>query len=115
MHSFVGGHIAVRQKYGITRRAFRCLPDKNGECPSLSDALFSTLHEAGHSLYEQGISTAIDGTPLGQGVSAGVHESQSRLWENVVGRSLGFWEHFYPQLQRIFPEQLSHAAFRSRN
>jgi carboxypeptidase Taq len=73
----------------------------------LGDALFSTLHEAGHAMYEQAISAALDGTPLGQGVSAGVHESQSRLWENVVGRSHGFWEHFYPRLQRIFVEQLS--------
>jgi carboxypeptidase Taq len=73
----------------------------------LGDALFSTLHEAGHAMYEQGVSAALDGTPLGQGVSAGVHESQSRLWENVVGRSRGFWEHFYPLLQRNFPEQLS--------
>ena len=71
------------------------------------DALFSTLHEAGHAMYEQGISAALDGTPLGHGVSAAVHESQSRLWENVVGRSRGFWEHFYPSLQRIFAEQLS--------
>ena len=71
------------------------------------DALFSTLHEAGHAMYEQGISAALDGTPLGHGVSAGVHESQSRLWENVVARSRGFWEHFYPLLQRSFSEQLS--------
>jgi carboxypeptidase Taq len=73
----------------------------------LGDALFSTLHEAGHAMYEQAVSAVLDGTPLGQGVSAGVHESQSRLWENVVGRSLGFWEYFYPQLRRIFAEQLS--------
>ncbi|MFY9835276.1 MAG: carboxypeptidase M32 [Xanthobacteraceae bacterium] len=73
----------------------------------LGDALFSTLHEAGHALYEQGVAAALDGTPLGRGVSAGVHESQSRLWENVVGRSRGFWEHFYPSLQRTFAEQLS--------
>jgi len=71
------------------------------------DALFSTLHEAGHAMYEQGISAALDGTPLGHGVSAGVHESQSRLWENVVARSHYFWEHFYPLLQGIFAEQLS--------
>ena len=71
------------------------------------DALFSTLHEAGHAMYEQGISAALDGTPLGHGVSAGVHESQSRLWENVVARSRDFWEHFYPLLQRSFAEQLS--------
>jgi carboxypeptidase Taq len=73
----------------------------------LADALFSTLHEAGHAMYEQGISAELDGTPLGQGASAGVHESQSRLWENIVGRSRGFWEHFYPSLQRTFAEQLS--------
>jgi carboxypeptidase Taq len=72
----------------------------------LGDALFSTLHEAGHGMYEQGINMAYEGTPLAQGTSAGVHESQSRLWENIVGRSRGFWEHYYPRLQAIFPEQL---------
>jgi carboxypeptidase Taq len=71
----------------------------------LADALFSTLHEAGHALYEQGVDPAYDGTGLGRGVSAGVHESQSRLWENVVGRSRPFWEHFYPQLVDAFPGQ----------
>jgi len=72
----------------------------------LGDALFSTLHEAGHAMYEQGIDMAYEGTPLAGGTSAGVHESQSRLWENIVGRSRGFWEHFYPQLQATFPDQL---------
>src|SRR5262245_29470676 len=72
-----------------------------------TDALFSTLHEAGHALYEQGVRAAFDGTPLGRGTSAGVHESQSRLRENVVGRSRGFWQHFYPQLQRTFPDALA--------
>ena len=67
-------------------------------------AFFATLHEAGHALYEQGVSSTLEGTPLGRGASAGVHESQSRLWENVVGRSLGFWQHFYPELQRTFPD-----------
>jgi carboxypeptidase Taq len=70
----------------------------------ISEALFSTMHEAGHAMYEQGIDPALDGTPLGSGVSAGVHESQSRLWENVVGRSRGFWEHFYPVLCDRIPE-----------
>ena len=70
----------------------------------LGDALFSTVHEAGHAMYEQGVSRALDGTPLGSGVSAGVHESQSRLWENVVGRGRVFWEHFFPALQRLFPQ-----------
>ena len=71
----------------------------------LGDALFSTIHEAGHALYELGVSPELDGTPLGHGTSAGVHESQSRLWENVVARSLPFWTHFYPELQRTFPGQ----------
>jgi carboxypeptidase Taq len=70
----------------------------------LGDALFSTVHEAGHAMYEQGVGAALDGTPLGSGVSAGVHESQSRLWENVVGRSRSFWQHFYPALQRLCPD-----------
>jgi carboxypeptidase Taq len=73
----------------------------------LGDALFSTLHEAGHAMYEQGVDPALAGTPLGHGVSAGVHESQSRLWENIVARSRGFWEHFYPLLQRAFADELA--------
>jgi len=72
----------------------------------LTDALFSTMHECGHALYEQGIRREYEGLPLAEGVSAGVHESQSRLWENLVGRSRGFWEHFYPRLQAAFPAQL---------
>ena len=72
----------------------------------LGDALFSTLHETGHALYEQGIRTDLEGTPLARGTSSGVHESQSRLWENIVGRSHGFWHHFYPKLQSVFPNQL---------
>ena len=72
----------------------------------LADALFSTLHETGHALYEQGVDAGLEGTPLGYGASAGVHESQSRLWEIVVARSRGFWEHYYPLLQRTFPDAL---------
>ncbi len=72
----------------------------------LPSALFSSLHEAGHGLYEQGIAPSLARTPLRDGTSLGVHESQSRMWENVVGRSLGFWQHYYPQLQKTFPEQL---------
>ena len=71
----------------------------------LGDALFSTLHEAGHAIYEQGVNPAYEGTPLGSGVSAGVHESQSRLWENLVARSRPFWDHYYPVLQRTFADQ----------
>lgn len=72
----------------------------------LSDGLFSTIHETGHAVYEQGVNPAYEGLPLASGASAGVHESQSRLWENIVGRSRGFWEWAYPQLGRRFPEQL---------
>jgi len=70
------------------------------------EALFSTLHEAGHALYEQGVDPALEGTPLGRGASVGVHESQSRLWENVVGRGRSFWQYFYPLLQSAFPDEL---------
>jgi carboxypeptidase Taq len=73
-------------------------------------ALFATLHEAGHALYEQGVDPALEGTPLGEGASDGVHESQSRLWENVVGRSRRFWRHFYPVLQNTFRDQLARVA-----
>jgi carboxypeptidase Taq len=80
----------------------------------LGDALFSTIHEAGHAMYEQGIRPELEGSPLAHGTSSGVHESQSRLWENVVGRGRGFWQHFYPKLQAIFPSQFGnvpHDAF----
>jgi carboxypeptidase Taq len=77
----------------------------------LGQGLFSSIHEAGHALYEQGIDPALEGTPLGSGVSAGVHESQSRLWENIVARGRGFWEHFYPLLQAAFPDQLGAVPF----
>jgi carboxypeptidase Taq len=72
----------------------------------LGDCLFSDMHEAGHAMYEQGIDRSFEGLPLGTGTSAGVHESQSRLWENIVGRSRGFWEYMYPALQKRFPVQL---------
>ncbi len=73
---------------------------------NLGEALFGTLHESGHAMYEQGIREDFEGTPLAGGTSSGVHESQSRLWENIVGRSRGFWRFFYPQLQAVFPDQL---------
>lgn len=72
----------------------------------LSEALSGGLHEMGHALYEQGVDPKYDGLPLGHGASLGVHESQSRLWENLVGRSRAFWHHFFPLVQRTFPENL---------
>jgi carboxypeptidase Taq len=70
----------------------------------LGSAIFGSLHEAGHGMYEQGSPSHLDRTPLAGGVSLGLHESQSRTWENIVGRSLPFWQHFYPKLQEAFPE-----------
>lgn len=75
-----------------------------------SEALFSTTHETGHALYEQGISPAFDGTFLDTGTSNGVHESQSRTWENLVSRSRAFWTYYYPQLQQQFPKQLNQVS-----
>jgi len=69
-------------------------------------SLFTAMHECGHGLYEWGVSPSLDRTPLMSGVSAALHESQSRLWENVVGRSLPFWRWFYPRVQETFPDQL---------
>jgi carboxypeptidase Taq len=73
---------------------------------NLSEALMGSMHEAGHGMYAQGVHTDLEQTPLAEGASSGVHESQSRLWENIVGRSLGFWRFFYPRLQAILPGQL---------
>jgi carboxypeptidase Taq len=70
------------------------------------DSLFATIHEAGHGLYHQGIREDHWGTPVGRGVSLGVHESQARWWENFLARSPGFWHHFFPLLQSEFPESL---------
>lgn len=72
----------------------------------LSPALFATFHESGHAMYEQGVAPAYDRTPLAGGTSLGVHESQSRLWENLVGRSRPFWTHYYPKLRETFPDRL---------
>ena len=65
-------------------------------------ALSSSMHEGGHGMYEQGIDPALSRTPLSEGTSLGIHESQSRMWENQVGRSKGFWQHYFPQLQKTF-------------
>ena len=73
---------------------------------NMSFALFATIHETGHALYCQGVPEEHYGTPMGDAVSMAIHESQSRMWENMVGRSREFWAHFYPFLQRQFPAQL---------
>ncbi len=70
----------------------------------LNPALFGMMHEAGHAMYEQGVAQHLDGTMLSGGTSLGVHESQSRMWENVVGRSKGFWSWALPMLKETFPQ-----------
>ncbi len=103
---------AIRIGHGDVRITSRVDPT------DLQEALFSTIHEAGHALYEQGLADALDGTALASGVSAGVHESQSRLFENLVGRSRAFWHYALPHVQAAFPE-LAHldveAAYRAVN
>jgi len=72
----------------------------------LPSCLFSCIHEGGHGLYEQGLAPANYGTALGEAISLGIHESQSRFWENCIGRSRPFWQYFFPLLQDLFPQQL---------
>ncbi|NMB61229.1 MAG: carboxypeptidase M32 [Chloroflexi bacterium] len=72
----------------------------------LSPCLFGTFHECGHALYEQGIAKKFNRTPLADGASMAIHESQSRMWENLIGRSKPFWKRYYKDLQAIFPSQL---------
>jgi carboxypeptidase Taq len=73
---------------------------------NFASMLWSCIHEGGHALYEQGLPERQYGLPLGAATSLGIHESQSRLWENCIGRGPGFWDHYYPRLQKIFPGQL---------
>ncbi|GAB6930126.1 carboxypeptidase [Paenibacillus sp. JCM 10914] len=85
---------------GDVRITTKYLPD------DVLSAAFSSLHEGGHALYEQNIDMALAGTPLASGTSMGIHESQSRLWENMIGRSRPFWRRYFADLQQHFPEQL---------
>lgn len=71
-----------------------------------TSALFSTMHEGGHAMYEQGYDLRFKRTPLSSGASYAMHESQSRMWENLVGRSFAFWKKFYPLFQNTFPSQV---------
>jgi carboxypeptidase Taq len=85
---------------GDTRMTTRYDPKRFG------DSLFGVLHETGHGLYTQGLDPAHFGTPRGSYVSLGIHESQSRLWENLVGRTASFWKWFLPQTREAFPQSL---------
>lgn len=95
-HPFTGG--AGAHDVRLTTRVFPALP---------LSSIFSSIHEGGHGLYEQGFAEADARTPLAQAPSMGLHESQSRLWENIVGRSLPFWSHFFPHYRDRFPAQLA--------
>ena len=75
-------------------------------------AIFGTIHECGHGLYELGFDPALHGTLLAEGASLGLHESQSRMMENMIGRSLPFWSHFHPKLKALFPDALSDVDLR---
>ncbi len=73
---------------------------------NLQSALFSSLHEGGHGMYEQNVNKELIGTPLCTGTSMGLHESQSLFWENMIGRNYNFWNHYFSELQAVFPEKL---------
>jgi carboxypeptidase Taq len=75
--------------------------------PETMKSFFSTMHEYGHGLYSHQLRRDLQRLPTGSGCSLGIHESQSRLWENLVGRSPQFWRFFYPRVQETYPEQLS--------
>jgi carboxypeptidase Taq len=78
-----------------------------------ASSLFSSMHESGHAMYEQGFAPKYQRTPLASAASMAVHESQSRMWENLVGRSLPFWKYFYPRLQAYFPTQLANVDLKT--
>jgi len=114
--------LRVLERFGFDRTSWRLDPTVHPFASSLGiddirlttryhetnlDGLFGSLHECGHGLYEHGVSRTLERTPLARGTSFGLHESQSRLWENLVGRSLPFWRFFYPLLRETFPEALA--------
>jgi len=113
--------LAVLERFGFDRESWRLDPTVHPFASSLGihdirlttryhesnlDGLFASMHECGHGLYEHGVADALERTPLARGTSLGLHESQSRLWENLVGRGLPFWRFFYPRLREEFPEAL---------
>ena len=116
--------LVVARAFGAGPEAFRLDPTVHPFCISFAtqdvrlttryaeddlhgSSVFSTMHEVGHGLYEHGGAAALDRTPLATGCSSALHESQSRLWENVVGRSLAFWRWFYPQFRDGFASVLA--------
>ena len=115
-----GEKVAVALGFDATRGRFDlgvhpcCTGIGPGDCRlvlrfdahDFAGGLLTILHEVGHGLYEQGLDPEHYGTPVGETASVGMDEAQARLWENRVGRSRGFWEHFYPEAQALFPDSL---------
>jgi carboxypeptidase Taq len=114
--------MAVVRRFGFTddewrldttAHPFMCSPGEHdirlttNYRPNDLASVFASMHEFGHGVYEWGIAPELHRTPLGTGVSLAVHESQSRSWENLVGRSRAFWRYWYPQLQQTFPQLAS--------
>jgi carboxypeptidase Taq len=112
----------VLEAFGFNRQEWRIdeTPHPFAQKPGVGDirltthtderdltSLFSTMHEFGHGIYEYSVDPSFARTPLGGGTSSSIHESQSRTWENLVGRSRGFWRWSYPQLHSLFPERLA--------
>jgi carboxypeptidase Taq len=111
--------------FGFEEGSYRLDPTVHPFCTSFSrrdvrmttryesglDGLWSTMHEAGHGLYAHGIAPSLERTPLATSPSLGLNESQSRTWENLVGRSRPFWTHWFEPLQQAFPEQLGDVDF----
>jgi len=108
-----------------TQHPFMCTPGEGDVRittnfrPNDLTSVFASMHEFGHGVYEWGVDPSLQRTPLGSGVSLGMHESQSRTWENLIGRSRAYWRFFYPQLKDVFPAQLGsvdeEAFFRAVN
>ena len=111
--------LEVVRRFGFTDEAWRIDPTVHPFAQSIGsqdirittryfddklNSLFATMHEFGHGLYEHQVDMSLDRTPLGSGVSLGLHESQSRMWENLVGRSLSAWKFFFPRLRETFPD-----------
>ena len=114
--------LAVLERFGFDRGTWRLDPTVHPFASSIGiddirlttryhetnlDGLFASMHECGHGLYEHGVARELERTPLARGTSLGLHESQSRLWENLVGRSLPFWRFFFPILREHFPAALA--------
>jgi carboxypeptidase Taq len=101
---------SIRRRILLFRHRRAIAGSPRAEPGFFNEAFFGILHEAGHGIYEQGLDPAHFGTPAGSFCSLGIHESQSRLWENQVGRSRPFWEHFFPRARQTFQDALRDVA-----